>query len=488
MLKRSDVRRVVDEAAVQFEQCWALLARLKSGNLPGHAGLSILQFQPTLATALSELSSIYRRLGEEKEAAVRRKTSLSPTWFARRMRFLSSEQGIARRAVFVGKSIGDGFAWFFYQNNIDYLHEHLKEPAQLFMPTGVGGFAELETVRKIPVANGHFLLYHGITSVLRLGDFSLVDLKDLRVVTVGEIKAGKPADGKLRIQMNFPCNPITGEALESPKGPRSKKEPVASRDTLSASAKDRLSRQMQRMASAHSKLTSRPDRSLSFEMENRLKEFDQFVSGIRRGRCSFMRMGDSVLLIGLPMWRAGLYTRMAKDTGTGWKPKLAGVEREALAIVIPGRQDNAIYVGSWFYDEHGTVSHRPGMTHPIWWPLSAENLRRIIFQEVLLFSAYNPAHLVQRLERAGFAVTETSEREFSAQKQIGDRVMQLAGIPHYFEFIQRYFLSEDDVVAMLQQVEDQIPSMPGKGSGRIDLQFVQRFGRPPRAGKGDAPS
>ncbi|WP_157642099.1 hypothetical protein [Burkholderia ubonensis] len=485
MIKRADVKRVIDAATIRFEKCWECLASLKNGSLLEHTDLSILQFQPTLAAALSDLSSIYRKLSEEKERTIKKKSNLSYIWFARRMRFLSSQQDVVRRVLAVGKSIGDGFAWFFYQNNTDYLNEHLKESPQLLMPSGVGGYAELEVVKQIPVASGHFLLYHGITSILRLGDFSLVNMKEFRVVTVGEIKAGKPVDGKLRVQMIFPCNPVTGEVLDVSMEEKQGNKLKDSDDVLSASAQDRLARQMHRMASAHSKLTSRPDRKLSHEMEDRLKEFDRFLGGLRHGRCRFMRMGDSILLIGLSMRQGAMYTRMAKGSKTNWAAKIEGLEREALAILIPDRQDNAIYIGSWFYDEQGVAPHRPGMTHQVWWPISSENIRKIIFHEVMLFTVYNPAHLIRGLERSGFSVAESSGGKFSAKKMVGDKIIELGGISHYLELIQRYFFSESDVVEVLGQVENQIASVVGEGLGRIDLQFVQRFGRPPEVESDD---
>jgi hypothetical protein len=196
MVTRADVEMVVNRAEIDFEQCLSTLGALKSGKLSEHVGLPLLQFQPTLANALHQLSSMYRKLSAERDERVQAKRDLVPKWFARRMRFISAQQEILCRA-----------AWFFYQNDGAFLYEHLKEPEQLLIPSGVGGFAELETVRQIPVANGHFLLYHGITSILRLGDFSLVSLSKLKVITVGEIKAGKPSEDRLTITMLYPADP-----------------------------------------------------------------------------------------------------------------------------------------------------------------------------------------------------------------------------------------------------------------------------------------
>jgi len=478
MFKRLDVHAVIDEATAQFEKCWEFLANLKNGKRLDDTDVTILQFQPILAEALSKLSSVYRRIAEEKDATIQRKADLAPSWFARRMRFLSSQQDVVRRTLSVGKSIGDGFAWFFYQNNIDHLNEHLKEPEQLLIPSGMGGFAELETVKKIPVAAGHFLLYHGITSILRLGDFSLISIKDFKVITVGEIKSGKPADGKLLIQMIFPCDPVTGTTSSGSVNSNQNRDIKLPPHVLSPSARDRLNRQIQRMAVAHSKLTLRPDKHLSYEIEDRYSRFDRFLTDIRPGRISFMHMGKSTLLLGLPMRQTSLYARVAKSSKTDWKKKFEGLQREIIEIIIPGRQDNLVYISSWFYNEYATIAHPPGMTHPIWWPLSPENLHRIIFHEIMIFTIYNPAHLFQGLEHEGFTVTEVAKSDFTAKKQIADRIIELTGISHFCRFIQQYFLSEGDVIAILQNALDQSGSVTADGSSKIALQFVQRFGQP----------
>ena len=103
----------------------------------------------------------------------------------------------------------------------------------------------------------------------------------------------------------------------------------------------------------------------------------------------------------------------------------------------------------------------------------------------MLFTVYNPAHLIRGLERSGFSVAESSGRKISAKKIVGDKIIELGGISHYLELIQRYFFSENDVVEVLGQVENQIASVVGEGLGRVDLQIVQRFGRPPEVESDD---
>lgn len=474
---RAEVREAVEFASSAFEQCWSLLASMKLGSLTADAGLPIAEFQPTLATALSRLSATYRKLAREKERRIRDKKRLSRAWFTRRMRFLSSQQEILSRAIRIGKSIGDGFAWFFYQNNRQFLLEHLKEAEQLLIPAGVGGFAELEMVRKVRVVHGHFVLYHGITSILRLGDFTLVRLKDCSVVTVGELKAGKPENGELTISMLFPCNPVTGGSLQGRHAAAQRSPQPLSFDSPSTAARARFGRQFRRMVSAQTKVKSSIDRNVSFEMQDRISTLEQFLKGIPPKKIKFLQFGKSLLLIGVRLRQAILYDRLGTNDDS-WNAKLFGLEKDAVNLVASGREDNALYIGSWPFRENGMVPHRPGMTHLVWWPLSASVLRQLILQEIVVFTVFNPAHLLETLEKSGFNTTTAYPTQFSAEKCLGGKSIRLEGLTHYFQLIQEYFFSEEDVGALLRQLEDEFPKMEQSQAARIDLHFEQVFGFP----------
>lgn len=64
-----------DGAEARDRECWATLARLK--NLEESEGEDLFQitldFQPTLARALYDLSETYRKLHQEKRSVVARK-------------------------------------------------------------------------------------------------------------------------------------------------------------------------------------------------------------------------------------------------------------------------------------------------------------------------------------------------------------------------------------------------------------------------------
>lgn len=336
MITREEVRSAVNDAALKFEECWSFLASMKRGRLlPEGEGLSILQFQSLLAQAIFNLSSLYRRMATEKESWIGRKKHISTLWFRRRMRFLDSQQTITRQSILIGKSLGDGFAWFFYQNNRQYLLEHLKQPEQLLIPSGVGGAAELEVVKQLPVTNGQFLLYHGITSILRLGDFSLVEINGgLRVVSVGEIKAGKPSDGKLDVVLLFPLDKSgLNEQVASHKKAASTTQRIDGVvEGLRSSARDRLARQVRRLSESRAKIDAKPDKRLVLEMENRIKEFETFLGSIGARHPRLHQLGDSLLLVGVQLRNGTLYDRLDDRAVPDLKHKLGGLENATVAL------------------------------------------------------------------------------------------------------------------------------------------------------------
>lgn len=468
------VKVAIDGAERAFERCWSLIDAMKEGKI-AESKVSLLDFQPLLAETLLVLSDLHRKINSEKELRIRNKANLSIAWFKKRMRFLDAQRSIVEKAIIVGKGIGDSFAWFFYQNNRQYLHEHLREPEQLLIPSGVGGSAEIEIIKQVPIANGCFVLYHGMTSILRLGDVSLISLQPLRVVTVGELKAGKPADGRLTITLVFPQRIENVQGTMTKRGARS--DAPSAIDGLSAAAKDRLQRQFERMKASFHKINSRPAKQLTLEMENRIGELQKFLSSIGEGRCALHQIGASVLLVGVQSKGKSMYQRLTGPTSARLRRQLDGTEVAAASLVSGERKDNAIFVSDWFYRRDGKPSHRPGMTHPTWWPVPAESIRRVIFQEVNVFTVFNPAHLFAALELDGYELTIEWPKKFSAKKRIGNRFFSLGGVEHYFEVIQRYLFSERDVVGLLGKVQEQLPSYP-PGNGQIDIDIVQMFGDP----------
>ncbi len=191
------IRRIVREAEETFSVCWTILAEFKEGR--PHSRL--IELQGLLAETIFKLSAASAQMGAERNRLVARKTKLNRAWFRRRLKALASYQQVMEHTVSLGKSLGDALAWFFYQNDARLLEEHLSHPLARLMPTGTGGLAELEIARTIHHLEGKFILHHCVTTLLRIGDISLVENRPLRVISIGELKAGVPHGSTVDVDM-----------------------------------------------------------------------------------------------------------------------------------------------------------------------------------------------------------------------------------------------------------------------------------------------
>jgi hypothetical protein len=239
MITNREIRREIDDAELKLKECWDILC-----SLPTHPTNQILRFQPLLAEVLHQLSSRYVAIAAERRELITRKSLLNPTWFAKQQARLAHHQLMLERIITIGKSLGDAFAWFFYQNDPALLRDHADGPQQKILATGIGGQGELAFIRGVRAIRGKMVLHHGITSILRIGDVSLIDLHQLRVAGIGEIKTAED-NGELLVHVEFLLRKDLdiGESWEH--------TPNARDDTkfeFSPRIKQQLKRQMNRLA------------------------------------------------------------------------------------------------------------------------------------------------------------------------------------------------------------------------------------------------
>lgn len=201
MTNKHEVVKLIDETELIYCKCWDVLCSLK-GKKP-FAVKEILEFQFILGNALYNLSKKYRNIFQAERIIIQEKNKLSPEWFKKRLKKLSEYKQAINNTIAIGKSIGDGFAWFFYQKERKCLVEHLriKHNKNLHMPPGLGGIGELEFVKNIKGLEGHLTIYHGTTNLLRIGDISFINLETLELTALGEIKTQRVDGNTIKIKL-----------------------------------------------------------------------------------------------------------------------------------------------------------------------------------------------------------------------------------------------------------------------------------------------
>src|SRR5215204_1890587 len=183
-MTNAELRQIFDRVEKDYEQAWSLLTTFKSKDDPG----KLLDFQPLLTRILAELSDAFRRVSRRRRYLIHNKTRYKRDWFTAQQRCLAHRQTMIRNAMAIGRTLGDAFAWVFYQNDHELLEKHRAYQFIELIPPGIGGKGECEFVHRVRGIPGAYILYHGITSILRMGDVSFIDLKTFRVCGFGEIK------------------------------------------------------------------------------------------------------------------------------------------------------------------------------------------------------------------------------------------------------------------------------------------------------------
>ena len=73
MITRSQVEEVVNQAESGFSHCWEILASVKKGQFEADSKISLVRFQPILATAIFDLTHVYRKIEQESRALINQK-------------------------------------------------------------------------------------------------------------------------------------------------------------------------------------------------------------------------------------------------------------------------------------------------------------------------------------------------------------------------------------------------------------------------------
>ena len=481
MITRSQVEEVINQAESDFSHCWEILASVKKGQFEADSKISLVRFQPTLATAIFNLTHLYRKIEQESRALVSQKLRYSQAWFHKRIRFLSKEQKKLNSAIAIGKGIGDAFALFFYQRDPHYISVHLAQPSQIHVPPGIGGAGELEFAKNVSNVRGYFAVYHGITNLLRLGDITLIDLKRFRVAGIGEIKSHYVEPGLLNISLL-----VSGPGLELPQdvetltAANQGDQSNSIYTNLSPSNRDRLKRQLKKITESYKKLAQSPDTKLELETSSSYDDLSRFVASLRSPRLQYSKLTTGLLICGYKERARSLYRKLSPMQHLDVSTRLDGLEAATVSILARGRNDNSLHIQPFFYETDYSTCHLPGMTHIAWWPISDDVIRKILFQDVCLFTILNTAHLVEKLEASGWSIEDKGRPlgRVKVSKTYGRSTLVVEGMSYYMSMIQQYFISEDVVISLLAEVEKQVDSTGPTLPQRISLLLNQKFGPP----------
>jgi hypothetical protein len=471
----SAIRTVFDRAEEAYKFCWRVLTALRGATDSPDLVSGLLNFQTTLATAVFDLNNICLALEKERKALVRRKNELPHPRFLAGVKRLGRLQEATRDAVDLGKALGDAFAWFFYHKEHAALKQHREHEAITELPTGIGAAGELEFIKNTRVINGHLVLYHAITNILRNGDVSFIDLKDFTLAGLGELKTHCPASGELRVTIHCTSRKHPSLIFNLPECPN----PPPPRPQLEPKRDARLKRQLQAMSQS---LGNKPkDGHFNLEEVSYLPALDRIGVALKTSPDAYEQCGEGLLLAGYQVNDLqslfGRLVRRKKDM----KDRVHRVGGYVLPLVDKsqsGSPDNA--------NQISIDTLRPlqpvGAVPLLWWPIATDLAERIYFEDVVVVTIFNPAHVVRRLRELGFDVKRVGKSgRHEVAKRIGNAELVVGGLERYTTLVQGQLWSEDLVVRVLSRIDELVKSGKVGVNTRVFLDIQQIYHHAPVA-------
>lgn len=453
----------IDKADIHFQWCWEFLRGAQHQRISQQA---LFDFQVRLTTAFAGLDETYRTIKAEEKRLIGRKSRYDTAWFARRMAQLAQYRAVVVEAIGIGRSLGDGFAWIFYRDEPALLEQHAKHQRQLLLPPGVGGIGERVFIKNLQGLGGQFVIYHGITSFLRLGDVSFFDQRSGNVTCVGELKTQHLGGDRYQITVGIVAGDESSLTMTSAAAAKTKISlPV------DKALQNKLDRQIEQIGDAFShREKSKGDPRI--EMGTRF-HYDILADVVRGSgtRVARFRQAGPSLTIGA--WRprkiSSLGQRLIRKTAPGEKA-LDPVRDAATAIMSADLDDNCLFVSDIGNHTSGFPPMLTGTEPLIWWPLNGRLLHDIIFGHVIVLTAFNPAHLWCALRKRGYVVAvDNSFNVTSIHKEINGRRMEVENFGYFQQAVQHGLLVEEAALRLFDALSDYAVTSSGAGAVKVGL-------------------
>jgi hypothetical protein len=447
-LTRAYIKTALDKAEAGLERCWSIFHG-KGERSPG----DVLSLQSSLLKILFDAEGLYREIAQERERLIAKKLHLSPAWFKRRQAQLERYAKSIKIILGIGRALGDGFAWMFYRDDDQLIDEHLKLQRQPLLPPGVGGHGERLFLERFQNANGTLAIYHGLTSFLRMGDFSFYDPIKKRIVAIGELKTVVNDDGSHYLHMNIIAqfnSPLMKLAQSVDPG-----KATVRKQTLPVEQSRRLERQVSQIITAIKQAESHhTDEKISAIKKIDMSKLQSVLDLPDTAGVRYELVGKGLMLAAIAVPASISERELGQKNGfaaEGFK----GIEKHVAKIANPGATDNALIIGLVGFSEDHQPYMLPGTPPLFWWPINETEKHDLIFGRLVVVSCYNPSHFFAMLRRRGYeVVADERGRLTSAKKALPDgKVMSLEHFSYFQQMSAGYLMDEDVIENMLDVME-----------------------------------
>lgn len=466
-ISANEVRLVIEKADKALNNCFDMLVDFRYGR--DNASDAVYNFQPQLAECLSALMEFYQKLHREKDELIKLKTSLNSMEFTELISTNAKYSQAVKTVIEIGKNLGDAYAWFFYKDNRDELERQFEhDPTGLYV-SGIGGKGELEFIKRNKNFDGFYVLYHGITTMLRVGDFSLFDPSH-GIIGVGELKT-REIDNGLQVS-----GTITSKTkINVPNSTINQKKSIAEQIVDLKKEYPRIEKQLQEQEKLLDILT--PDKSLT-----QYSSYDyDILAGLTPQTPVVSNSDKSLLLVAVWSQDTSLFDVLIESEMVDSLPEsfaLDAVGEQAKSLIDPTIPHNMFFLGPM--DTRVNILSIPIM----WWKIDESLCRDIYFHRVHVMTIFNPAKLLNYYIQDGFTVS-TADRldKFVVNKTVsidGNNVdVSLGHFNSICYLISNSLMKTKDVFEGTRLICQEILNRGYQEATKVDIRFrLCNFGKP----------
>lgn len=457
-----EMETVIDQAETELNECFQILMDIKRGKLQD-ADL-FLQFQPKLADCLYDLMKQYKKVIAEEKETITKKKHMDIDVFTNQMREYAAWKEAIKKVMETGKAIGDGFAWFFYRNSPEELEKHYEHEDNGLFVAGIGGRGEIEFIREKQNIEGCFVLYHSITNMLRVGDFSLCSV-DGYVIGVGELKS-EYVDSHLnvtayvtsKIEIHNQNNEEDGSVTKPNINP----------------SPERLERQLksqEQLLTKEKGENQKADQWISYQ-------YHLITQAMNSPSFSSISDDNSMVVVAVKeegsLWQ--VLTNESEPENDNTEEFLQMVKK----TIIDESSFNAIHY------QPVDLGMLPFRKPIIWWELEDNVIRGILFHKITVLTIYNVAHFYEKLISHGFTVRKENGYKITQKSSKG--LAELESPEMLLDLVTHDFISNDEIVHFIEMgLKEAVGAQ--KESVKMKLRLHQNpFGKSQEetAGQGDS--
>ena len=439
-----DIKAEFKKAESTLDFCWmtltnmhAMLNRSTSLN-PAHI-TNLILFQEQLATSIFRLQSIREKIILEEKRLISNKKQYKIEWFVKRLQLLSKFKEGIDKIVNISKSFGDAYAYFFYQSDIELLSDHYSHKRVVNNCAGIGERGELEFIKNIKHLDGDFTIFHGITNILRHGDFSFVDLGTMRITQIGELKTKKVSDN------NFTLTLTVIKRLA--KANQTQVLPINDND-LKETKKGR-----QLLGILNLLNPTLPENSKRATLVNPHygKDIQELINETKIGTIKTKQVSSGLAFSCIKLNKATLFHRIIYKKITRPNEMQNQIVKVALNLVKKNSLDNGIILGQLLYRDDYTDNNTPGTVPLFWHPINKKLLRSLYFGECIVMSIFNPAHLIAELEEMGYII---DSRYATRKTTVNEKAKKtLKRFDLFISSIINFLMAESYVINAVKEIE-----------------------------------